>query len=278
MLGMAETRPLDRHAPNSAALLHELIELGRLGFADRDQWVADPAFHEPPLARLLAPDYLASRAALVPATAGGGRAPGFTPDPTMADGLSGDTVYLSAVDADGNAVSWIQSLFGSFGSRLVEPETGVVLHNRGAGFSLEDGHPNQVAPGKRPFHTLMATLITGTGEAPADRPFVMTIGTPGGSGQPQFVTQALVEMELFGRSPQQAVEAPRYRMGAGRSIDLEGRLAGPTAVGLEERGHEVTLEPDWTANFGSLTVIRRMPNGVLRTGADMRREAAALAW
>jgi gamma-glutamyltranspeptidase/glutathione hydrolase len=124
----------------------------------------------------------------------------------------------------------------------------------------------------------MATLITGTGDAPADRPFVMTIGTPGGSGQPQFVTQALVEMELFGRSPQQAVEAPRYRMGAGRSIDLEGRLAGPTAVGLEERGHEVTLQPDWTADFGSLTVIRRMPNGVLRTGADMRREAAALAW
>ena len=85
-------------------------------------------------------------------------------------------------------------------------------------------------------------------------------------------------MELFGRSPQQAVEAPRYRMGAGRAVLLEGRVPGSTAAGLAERGHEVSVEEDWTANFGSLTVIRRMPNGVLRTGADMRREAAALAW
>jgi gamma-glutamyltranspeptidase/glutathione hydrolase len=192
--------------------------------------------------------------------------------------MMGDTVYLSAVDKDGNAVSWIQSLYGSFGSGLVEPETGIVLHNRGAGFSLEADHPNEIKPGKRPFHTLMATLITEPEGALGEKRFSMTLGTPGGSGQPQFISQALMEMKVFNKSPQNAVEAPRFRMGRGKALQVESRFSASVLEALGRRGHELSVEDDWTANFGSVAIIQRQPDGAIRTGADMRREATALAW
>ena len=276
ILAMTETLPLSERMPNSAPLMHEMVEIVKLAFADRDQYVYDPAFHPVPIERLLDRVYLAARAAMVgPEAAEGQEATDFADEfdrDEEANG-GGDTVYLMAVDQWGNAVSWIQSLFGTFGSRLVDPGTGVVLQNRGSGFTLEAGSPNQIAPGKRPFHTLMATMVTDL-----DGEFVMTIGTPGGGGQPQFISQTLVHMLAFGMSPQQAIEAPRFRIGSGVSVSVEDRAPSAVLDALIARGHDVSATPGWDANYGNVQVIQRLPNGLLRTGADMRREGAAMAY
>jgi gamma-glutamyltranspeptidase / glutathione hydrolase len=285
-LAIAEARGLDDHrGPLDPELLHTLVEAKKLAFADRDRWVADPDRAPAPLDRLLDRDYLAERARQIGPRAAGEVGPGF--DEVGSDGADGggsapqgsgasgdgDTVYLIAVDSDGNAVSWIQSLFHSFGSGLLDPETGIVLQNRGGGFTLEEGHPNRIAPGKRPFHTLMATLVTNR-----DASFHMALGTPGGHGQAQTLAQALVQMLVFGLSPQEAAEAPRFRSYDGLSLSLEKRMSEATRAGLGARGHDLSEAEGWTAPFGNLHVIRREENGVLRAGVDMRREAAAAAY
>jgi gamma-glutamyltranspeptidase / glutathione hydrolase len=289
MLGMADGLPWSERTPNSAQLLHELVEIKKIAFADRDRWVADRALVDVPVDELLAPDYLRERLTLVGDRAAEEVEPGFgvevvdseyggaagaaTSTAEAGPGDDGDTVYIMAVDRHGNAVSWIQSIFSSMGSRLVEPTTGLVLQNRGAGFTLEEGHPNRIAPGKRPFHTLMAALVTG-----ADGAFEMTIGTPGGHGQPQSVAQALVQTAVFGLSPQNAVEAPRFRSESGTTLLVERRLPGPVREELTALGHDARPIDGWTATFGSVKMIQRTPQGFLRTGADMRREGAALAF
>lgn len=277
MLTMIETLPLGNRTNNSPELLHELVEITKLAFADRDRWVADMSMADVPLGKLLDPAYLYERATAIAGNAvlayeSGIGLPAAT-DLGEGPAEDGDTVYLTVVDEQGNAISWIQSLYGSFGSKLVVPETGIVLQNRGAGFTLEADHPNQVAPGKRPFHTLMATMLTD-----ADGEFEMAIGTPGGSGQPQFISQTLLKTLYFGLSPQQAVESPRFRIGSGTGLLLESRLPQATISGLAAKGHDIEISEGWTANFGSVQVIQKLPNGVLRTGADMRREAAAMAY
>ena len=283
-LGMVEARGIDAESAFAPEHLHALVEAKKLAFADRDRWVADPETDPAPMGRLLDPEYLAERAQQIGSEAAAEVAPGFedSDEPTASASRAGDagqaagdgdTVYLIAVDAEGNAVSWVQSLFHSFGSGLVEPETGIVLQNRGGGFNLQEGHPNRIAPGKRPFHTLMATLVTGSGGE-----FEMAMGTPGGHGQSQTVAQALIQMVNFGMSPQHAAEAPRYRSYDGLTLRLESRLPETTRAGLAGMGHEVGVSQGWTAPFGNLQIIRRDANGVLRTGVDMRREAAALAY
>lgn len=276
MMAMTEEIPFAERSSNSPELLHELVEITKLAFADRDRWVADPRFADIPIPELLDRDYLSERSTLVGEEASAHREAGFGEEIVVATNAKlnegGDTVYLMAVDQDGNAVSWIQSLYGTFGSNLVDPTTGIVLQNRGSGFSLVEGHPNQVAPGKRPFHTLMNALVTN------DEGFEIAIGTPGGGGQPQFVMQALIQTIMFGLSPQQAVEAPRFRIGSGKRLQLEARLPEETKSGLAARGHDITLTEGWTADYGSVQIIQKLSSGVLRTGADMRREAAAMAY
>ena len=274
MLAMAEAFDLDALGHNSTDYLHTLIEIKRLAFADRDRWVADPSMTTLPLPRLLDRGYLQSRAGLVGKTAAEQVAPGL--DTRLASAPAsgdGDTVYLMAVDRDGNAVSWIQSLFASWGSGLVEPQTGVVLQNRGAGFVLETGHPNVVAPRKRPFHTLTPMLVT---DAAGLR---MTIGTPGGHGQPQFLTQVFHNVFTFGMTPQQAVEQPRFIHNSGRRSQIEDRVDAAVVAALEQRGHQISTASGWTATFGGVQIILIDPaSGARRTGADPRSEAYAIAW
>ncbi len=276
MLTMADTLPLETLRSNSPELLHYLVEYSKLAFADRDRWVADMRMAEVPVPQLLDADYLQRRAATVTEMAALEVEAGFGDEIFVAANAKvdegGDTVYLMVVDAEGNAVSWIQSLYGTFGSNLMDPATGIVLHNRGAGFSLVEGHPNQIAPGKRPLHTLMNLLITNPDG------FEMAVGTPGGGGQPQFVVQGVIQSLIFGLSPQQAVEAPRFRAGNGAELGLESRLPPSTREALAARGHEVSVTEGWTADYGSLQMIQKLPNGILRPGADMRREAAAMAF
>ena len=273
-LAMAEAFDLAALGHNTASYLHTLIEIKRLSFADRDRWVADPSMADVPTSRLLDPAYLRGRAALVGETAAPTSSPGFGETLTSAPASgAGDTVYTMAVDEDGNAVSWIQSLFGSWGSGLVEPTTGIVLQNRGGGFVLDPRHPNVVAPGKRPFHTLTPMLVTD------DEGVRMTIGTPGGHGQTQFLTQVYHNVFTFGMSPQQAVEAPRFIHESGRASRIEDRVGAEVIAALRARGHEVQPASGWTALFGGVQVILIDPaSGTRRTGADPRREAYGMAY
>jgi len=299
-LRMAAELDLAALGHNSAEYLHTLVEIKKLAFADRDRWIADPAFVDVPVDRMLDPEYARARVRLVGDRAAngdsipsgieavvargaqpGGRAVASIAAAAPADARTdasdapddGDTVYLTAVDRHGNAVSWIQSLFSSFGSGLVEPETGIVLHNRGAGFRLDEAHPGVIAPGKRPFHTLTPLLVLRDGR------LAFTVGTPGGDGQTQTLTQVLNNHILFGMTPQEAIEAPRYRSDDGRKLLLEQWFPGDVVADLRGRGHEVRTIPGWDAIFGGAQMIRIDPaSGARIAAADPRREAYALAY
>jgi gamma-glutamyltranspeptidase / glutathione hydrolase len=263
---------------NTPDYLHRMVEIMRLAFADRDRWVADPTFSEVPVRRMLDPGYARERAATI--------VPGRTPQrvesgiagPSTSQGASGqddgDTVYLTVVDAEGNAVSWIQSLFASFGSGLLEPETGIVLHNRGALYVMDEGHPQVVAPRKRPFHTLTPHMaLHGDGR------LAFTFGTPGGDSQTQTLLQIVHNMEFFGMSPQAAIEAPRYRSDNGRLVQLEDRIAPGVRDALGAMGYQIRPVGGWTANFGGAQLIRIHPqSGARIVAADPRREAYAVAY
>jgi gamma-glutamyltranspeptidase/glutathione hydrolase len=301
LLGMASRHDLAVMEPGSAEYLHTLIELKKIAFADRNQWVTDPEFVDIPVAALLDTGYLLDRSGLVdpsrafssvepgisyslPVTgeAGGGEgAAGVAdgegdgpagPSPDEIDD-SGDTVYLTAVDRWGNAVSWIQSLFQSFGSGILEPASGVVLQNRGALFSLDEAHPNIVAPGKRPYHTLTPMMgLRGGGLA-------FTLGTPGGDGQTQSLTQILNYLLLFGMTPQEAIEAPRFRSYPGLDVAIEDRIPGDALLELEGKGHLLRVVSGWTATFGGAQMIFVEPeSGTLVVASDPRREAYGLAY
>jgi gamma-glutamyltranspeptidase/glutathione hydrolase len=266
--------------PTDADYLHTLIELKKLAFADRNRWVADPGFVEIPLDRLLDGEYLANRSALVDlehaasgVTSGIGEVSGGAGSSPDEIDDSGDTVYLTAVDRWGNGVSWIQSLFQSFGSGILEPESGVVLQNRGALFSLDESHPNIVAPGKRPYHTLTPLMALKGDE------LAFTLGTPGGDGQTQSLIQIINNLLLFGMTPQEAIEAPRFRSYPGLDVAIEARIPSEVRGELELRGHVLRVIWGWTATFGGAQMILIDPEtGTLTVGSDPRREAYGLAY
>jgi gamma-glutamyltranspeptidase/glutathione hydrolase len=278
LMEMSKAHGIESLGHNTTEYLHTLIELKKLAFADRDRWIADPEYADVPVERLLDPEYLRERAAAVDATraaedvvAGFGDDASSTED-DMDD--AGDTVYLTAVDASGNAVSWIQSNFAGFGSGLLEPETGVLLHNRGALYTLEDGHPNQVAPGKRPYHTLTPMMALRP-----DGGFALAIGTPGGDSQTQTLLQIVHNMLVFGMTPQQAVEAPRFRSSGGLRVAIEDRVSSEVLAGLEDLGHDLQVVEGWTATFGGAhMIVYDADTGVLTVASDPRREAYGLAY
>ena len=277
---MAKSFSLKDMGHNTSSYIHVMTELRKLAGADRDRWVGDPARANIPIDDLLDPDYLKGRASGVSLTqaaerveSGIGSPLGVNESEGEPPDDSGDTVYLTAVDSEGNAVSWIQSLFAGFGSGLVEPETGVVLHNRGSLFVLLEGHPNRIAPGKRPFHTLTPLL------AHRDGRLAFTVGTPGGDSQTESLFQIVNNLLLFGMTPQEAVEAARYRVGSGLQLSIEDRIDPRVRAELESRGHRLLVIHGWTATFGGAQMIFVHPeSGTLAAAADPRREAYALAY
>jgi gamma-glutamyltranspeptidase/glutathione hydrolase len=279
LMEMSKHHSLESMGHNSAEYLHTLIELKKLAFADRDRWVADPEHADVPVAELLDEQYLRERSDLVNSNQAAESAePGFSnPDFSNFDkdrDDTGDTVYLTAVDQWGNAVSWIQSNFAGFGSGLLESQTGILLHNRGALFSLDTGHPNEVAPGKRPYHTLSPLMALYP-----DGGFALTMGTPGGDSQTQSLLQIAHNMMLFGMTPQQAIEAPRFRSLRGVSVAIEDRVKHEVLIDLDSLGHSVQVIPGWTATFGGAQMIFYDPQTkVLTAAADPRREAYSLAY
>jgi gamma-glutamyltranspeptidase/glutathione hydrolase len=267
MLNLAERVAPPNEAANAPAMIHALAEASRLAYQDRDNHLADPDFSPVPVDRLISKAFATDRAKLIRADtvwAPGGEI-------RNRDG-NGDTIYLAVVDRDGNAVSMIQSLFAAFGSGRMVPGTGITLHNRGALFELDAAHPNVIAPGKRPFHTLIpAMALNGDGS------FYMAFGTPGGDGQPQTLLQILNNVLHYGMTPQQAVEAPRWRVFAGGRLGVEPGIDAATRSALERRGHSVRVQEP-SAEFGGAQMIVVHSSGARLTGADPRREAYAIAW
>jgi len=249
-----------------AELIHLMVEAKKLAFADRDKYVCDPDFHPVPVDQMLDKGYAQKQIERIDS----GKAAGAVAATDFSD-AGNDTIFLSVVDGDGNAVALIQSLFEPFGSCVMVPETGMILHNRGRGFSLDPDHVNCLEPRKRPYHTLHPAMILKDG-----RP-CMVLGTPGADGQTQTIIQLITSMLEFEADVQQAVEAPRWRGNPDGTLQLEGRFPGETIAGLKGRGHTLVLLADWDALMGSAQVILIDSDaGVLKAGADPRRQAYAI--
>ena len=257
----------DVAALDDADHVHLAVEATKLAFEDRERYLTDPALADVPVARCLDRERLAARRARISRRVA---------MPTDARSTVGDTIAIVAADAAGNAVSVIQSLYHEFGSGIVAGDTGVLLQNRGAFFSLDERHPNRLAPRKRTAHTLIPSMYLVDG-----RPrFVY--GTMGGDGQPQTQAALVTRVIDRGLGPQAAVEAPRWLFGrtwgdASRALRLEGRFAPDVAGELRRRGHDVHVVEDWSDVMGHAQLIRVDADGLVGA-SDPRADGAALGW
>jgi len=242
--------------------LHLQIEAMRLAFADAARYIADPRFRGVPVAELLSDAYIAERRALIQPHRVGNYGAGSLP-------ISHDTVYVTAVDAYGNAVSFIISLYMGFGSGVVAGDTGIAMQNRGACFVLDEGHPNMLEPGKRPYHTIIPCMVTKNNE------LWSSFGVMGGFMQPQGHMQMLVNMIDHGMNPQESLDAPRFELlepyEGQRTLALEHDAA--TQAALAALGHEVV--PAQVGGFGGGQIIG-VENGVAFAGSDPRKDGSAV--
>ncbi|MGH8829837.1 MAG: gamma-glutamyltransferase family protein [Polaromonas sp.] len=249
---------------------HLQIEAMKLAFADVYKYVAEPSSMEVTPAQMLDDAYLTSRAKLIDMKKAQDFKAGSPNDPHR----RGGTIYLTAADEDGMMVSFIQSNYMGFGSGCVEPEFGISLQNRGHGFSLQPG-ANQVAPGKRPFHTIIPAFVTKDGQP------VMSYGVMGANMQPQGHMQTLVRMLDYGQSPQTACCAPRWRYNAGLEINVEATMNKQAVQGLAERGHRVEVINDSYQDFGAGQFIWRAGNPKVEgyvAASDARRDGQAVGF
>ena len=264
---------------NSADYIHALIEALRIAFADANWWVSDPDGEKVPTKDLISRKYLSERAKL------------FNPKKAC-DVLDhgspahnhSDTVYFAVTDKEGNGISFINSNYGGFGTCIIPRGCGFTLQNRGANFTLIDGHPNVFAPSKRPYHTIIPALITN----PSDQSLHAVYGVMGGFMQPQGHVQVLLNMHTFKHNPQAALDAPRICIGAGmpdqgkvldRTVYLEEGISEDVAEQLRVMGHQVEIVTGQSRGlFGRGQVIRcHMEDGqyVYSAGSDPRGDGAA---
>jgi len=259
-LGMLESFDLASLSRDSVASMHLQIEAMKLAFADAYRYVGDPATMTIAPEALLDHDYLRERASLIDANKANHYGPGEPP--------RGGTVYVTAADASGMMVSLIQSNYMGFGSGVVVPGTGISLQNRGTGFTLAHGHANEVGPGKRPYHTIIPGFMTKDG-AP-----VATFGVMGGPIQPPGHVQTVVRMTDYAMNPQATLDAPRFKVNAGRSIDLEASAPRELREGLIALGHKLEAIPDSYMDFGAGQVILKADVGYV-AASDPRRDGQA---
>lgn len=260
-LGILEQFDMSSLAVDSADSVHLQIEAVKLAVADAAAHVADIDYMTFKPERLLDPNYLQQRAALIdPQRA----------TPVSAGNPRGGTVYLTAADASGMMVSMIQSNYMGFGSGVVVPGTGISLQNRGAGFVAAQGHPNQVGPGKRPFHSIIPGFVSKDGVP------VMSFGVMGGPMQPQGHLQVMVRIADYGQNPQTACDGPRFRWVHGMQVSCEKGFPAATLEGLRQRGHDLLTVDDYNA-FGSCQAIWRLEDGYLAV-SDPRRDGQAVAF
>lgn len=267
-LQMLERFDLPAVEHGSHAYYHLCVEALKRSFRDRNRYLTDPACAEVPLARLLSREYAAELAATIDLSRASDE---------DAVSLGSDTAYAAVVDSDGNAVSFIQSLYFEYGSGVVAGESGVLLQNRGSFFSLDPQHINRLQPGKRTFHTLMPAMACRAG-----KPAIL-YGTQGGEGQPQTQTAIFTRMVDYGMDPQQAINAPRWVWGRTwgeptRELKLESRVAPEVRAALAAAGHQVRTVGAYDGIMGHAHAIVRDDYGFLQGGSDPRCDGAAIGW
>jgi gamma-glutamyltranspeptidase/glutathione hydrolase len=267
-LNLLEGFPLASYPLHGEEHLHLLLEMVKLAYADRNRWIGDPAHASIPVAGLLDKDYASERRLA------------FDPEKAQAHPFGdpeGDTTGFVVADGTGNIVSVIQSVFNSYGSGVVAPGTGVLLQNRGRHFTMEPGHPACFAPRKRPFHTLVACMVT-RDDAP-----LMGFATMGGEGQAMFHAQVLTNVLDYGLDPQEAIERPRFLSGAflpdepSDLVRVESRVAPEVLAGLTRRGHRIKAVSDFFHRVGHAHGIT-VKDGMYSGGADPRGDGVALGF
>lgn len=267
-LQMLEHADFSRIEHGSYEYYHLLIEALKLSFRDRNQYLTDPSFSQVPLERLLSKTYARSLYDSISMT----EALSLSTLPT-----GNDTAYAAVVDNEGNAVSFIQSLYYEFGSGVVAGDTGVLMQNRGSYFSLCPKHVNVLAPGKRTFHTLMPAMICKNG-----KPHIL-YGTQGGEGQPQTQTAIITRMLDYGFNPQQAINEPRWVWGrtwgaASEELRVESRIDSRVVEKLKQAGHFVRSVSEYDGIMGHAHAILIDDQGYLHGGVDPRCDGGAIGW
>lgn len=274
MLNMLEPLELAKRDFLGPDHVHFLVQAKQLAYHDRDRFIADPRFVDVPTEKLISKAYAAERGVHIDPA----RALPWDKVPSYGS-LKGDTIYIAVVDKDGNAVSLIQSLYGVFGSAVVAGSTGVVLQNRSAYFNLDPKHPNALAPGKTPLHTLIASM------GKRDGKLWSVLGCMGADGQPQIQMQAYVGLIDHSLDIQQALEMPRFLSGrfalgeARDTLHIEARYPAATLSDLEKRGHLLNRWGDWCEMAGHAHGITIDPvTGVRHGGSDPRSDGAAIGY
>jgi gamma-glutamyltranspeptidase/glutathione hydrolase len=261
----------DRIQPEAAedfAFVHRLVEATKQAFLVRNAEVRDPAAMARRAEAFLEPAYLDRLVERIdPATALAWERPGQV----------GDTIWMGAIDADGTAVSFIQSLYWEFGSGVASPETGVLMQNRGASFSLDPANKNWLAPGRKPFHTLVP------GYAAFDDGRRLVYGTMGGEGQPQTMAAVFARYARYGQGLQQAVTAPRWLLGRtwgaeSTTLKLESRFDSEVIERLRAAGHAVEVFEPFSGTMGHAGAVLRHPDGLLEGATDPRSDGAVAGY
>jgi gamma-glutamyltranspeptidase/glutathione hydrolase len=261
-LNILEGLPIGDMEPTGPERVHAFAEAFKLAYAERDTWVSDPAFNDIPVAGLLSKDFAArQRARIDPARA--------LPVPVQSGFAEHrDTIYLTVVDRDRNAVSFINSLFWNFGSAFVAGNTGITMQNRGAGFVLKEGHFNCIAPRKRPLHTIIPAMAYRGKD-------ILCYGVMGGLYQPMGHAWVLSNWVDCGMDLQEAIDAPRFLPESGQ-VTVERGLPAVTRRALEAKGHAVAdaAKP----HGGGQAILVDAKSGVLQAGSDPRKDGCAMGW
>jgi gamma-glutamyltranspeptidase/glutathione hydrolase len=267
MLNVLEGYDIGSLKPNSPEYLHLLIEAKKAAFHDRDDWIADPEFEKVPIDRLLSKGYAQKIRERIDRNQA--RPPSLL-SPSLKDS---ETVYVTAVDQHRNAVSFISSLFLTFGSGMVVDGTGIALQNRGKSFSLDPRHLNRLAPHKRPMHTIIPAMVFKDGN------FLMSFGVMGGDMQPQGHVQFLVNLIDFNMNLQEAMDTPRVRHLKGMEVYLEDGISDEAVAALLRRGHQMITEvPSVNQVGGGQAIYFDRDQNVLLGASDRRKDGCAIGF
>jgi gamma-glutamyltranspeptidase/glutathione hydrolase len=264
-LGILENFDVAGMPVDSADSVHLQIEAMKLAFADAYRYIADPEWMEIKVDALLDKSYLKQRAKLIRMDKAG--------EPTFGTPSHGGTVYLTAADENGMMVSLIQSNYMGFGSGIVIPGTGIAMQNRGHGFNLSTGHPNCVAPGKRPYQTIIPGFLTDRDNAP-----LMSFGVMGGHMQPQGHVQMVTRIADYKQNPQTASDAARWIVNPDSTIGLEPELLRKAGDELVRRGHRIAIAEGVNFAFGGAQLIWRMGDDGYCAGSDHRKDGGAVGY
>ena len=273
MLNILEAYDLAALGPASARFWHLLVEAKKLAYADLAAHLADPAFAAVPTERMLSKEYAAQQRARIDERRAAERVASGIPaaDPTLSRVETGDTVYLTVADRWGNLVSFINSLYALFGSGVTAGDTGIVLQNRGALFSLDPRHPNRIAPGKRPYHTIIPAFVTKDG-----RPW-LSFGLMGGDMQPQGHVQVLVNMIDLGLNVQAAGDAARFHhFQQANVVACESGIDAAVLQALADMGHRLVWAPG--AHGGYQAIMVDPASGAYVGGSDPRKDGQAIGY